>query len=111
MASKLILMSVSLALILAFGDSQPPPVEPIEDLPTDPSTDPPSTDPPTISDLVSLAVLHYIITACHVSYRFLFKTIFVQILSLPSIPSVSIKLIIKRIPSHLQGELIEGVEN
>ena len=66
MASKLILMLVSLALILAFGDSQPIPVEPIEDLPTDPSTDPPSTDPPTTSDLVSLAVfaLHYYSMSC-----------------------------------------------
>jgi len=79
MASKLILMLVSLALILAFGDSQPIPVEPIEDLPTDPSTDPPSTDPPTepstISDLVSLSVFalwyHSLLSAVHVSYRLL----------------------------------------
>ena len=75
MASKLMLMLVSLALLLTFGDSQNVTVEP----PTGSSTDPPSTDPPTepstISDLVSLSVFalwyHSLLSAVHVSYRLL----------------------------------------
>ena len=66
MASKMMLMLVTLAMLLMFTDSQTVTMEP----PTDPPT-----EPSAVSDLVSLIVFvlcyYSMLLVVHVSYRLL----------------------------------------